>query len=72
MDPNSKILTAQCPSTGAQFTVMHNMPYHKAVGALMYVMLGTHPDISFVIAIVSKFSSNPGIMHGKPRNAFGL
>ena len=29
----------------------------------MYVMLGTRPDISFTITIISKFSSNPGMAH---------
>ena len=29
----------------------------------MYVMLGTRPDISFAITIISKFSSNPGMAH---------
>ena len=29
----------------------------------MYAMLRTHPDISFTITIVSKFSSNPRIVH---------
>ena len=63
IDPNSKILTTQSPSTGAQYASMHNVPYHEAVGALMYAMLGTCPDISFTVTIVSKFSSNPGIAH---------
>ena len=63
MDPNSKISTTQNPSTGAQYTAMCNVPYHEEVGALMYAMLGTHPDISFAVTIVSKFSSNPGIAH---------
>ena len=63
MDSNSKISTAQSPSTGAQYAVMCNVPYCEVVGALMYVMLGTCPDISFTVTIVSKFSSNPGIAH---------
>ena len=63
MNPNSKISIAQSPSTGAQYAVVRNVPYHEAVGALMYTMLGTCPDISFTVTIVSKFSSNPGIAH---------
>ena len=39
------------------------MPYREAVGALMYAMLGTCPDISFAVTMVSKFSSNPGLTH---------
>ena len=42
---------------------MRNVPYREAVGALMYAMLGTRPDISFAVTMVSKFSSNPGLTH---------
>ena len=63
MDPNTKISTSDNPSTGAQYATMRNMPYHDAVGALMYVMVRTRLDISFTIMIVSKFSGNPGIAH---------
>ena len=63
MDPNSKISTSHSPSTGAQYTTMRNVPYREAVGALMYAMLGTRPDISFAVTMVSKFSSNPGLTH---------
>ena len=63
MDPNSKISTSHSPSTGAQYAAMQNVPYCEAVGALMYAMLGTHPDISFTVTMVSKFSSNPGLTH---------
>ena len=63
MDPNSKILTSHSPSTGAQYAAMRNVPYREAVGALMYAMLGTRPDISFAVTMVSKFSSNPGLTH---------
>ena len=63
MDPNTKILTSDNPSTGAQYATMRNVPYCEAVGALMYTMLGTCPDISFATTIISKFSSNPGMVH---------
>ena len=63
MDPNAKLSTAQSPSTGAQYAAMRNIPYCEAVGALMYVMLGTRPDISYAVTMVLKFSSNPGMVH---------
>ena len=63
MDLNAKLSTAQNPSTGAQYAAMRNVPYREAVGALMYVMLGTRPDISYAVTTVSKFSSNPGMAH---------
>lgn len=35
--------------------------YQRAVGALMYCMLGTRPDIAFAVSVVSRFSSNPTV-----------
>jgi hypothetical protein len=37
--------------------------YQSAVGALMYAMLGTRPDLAFAVASLSQFSSNPGQPH---------
>ena len=42
---------------------MRNIPYREAVGAMMYAMLGTRPDISYAVTTLSKFSSNPGSAH---------
>jgi len=33
--------------------------YQSAVGALMYAMLGTRPDISYAVSKVSQYSMNP-------------
>ena len=63
MDPNVKLSTAQSPSTSAQYAAMQNIPYCKAVGVLMYMMLGTHPDVLYAVTMVSKFLSNPGMAH---------
>ena len=30
---------------------------------VLYAMLGTRPDISYAVTMVSKFSSNPGLPH---------
>jgi hypothetical protein len=37
--------------------------YQQAVGSLMYVMVGTRPDLAFAVALVSKFCSNPSTTH---------
>jgi len=42
---------------------MKGIPYHSAVGAIMYAMLGTRPDIAFAVTTLSQFSSNPGYPH---------
>ena len=63
MDPNVRLTSAQSPSTTEEFAVMRNIPYHKAIGSLMYAMLGTQPDICFAIQTVSRFNSKPGLGH---------
>jgi len=47
----------------AEFMVMHNVPYHEAVGALNWAALATCPDIVFTVATVARFSANPGMAH---------
>ena len=42
---------------------MQNIPYHEAVGTLMYTSLGTRPDITYAVQTVSHFSKNPGYTH---------
>jgi hypothetical protein len=63
MEPSTKLHSGQSPSTGAEHTAMHHVPYREAVGSLMYASLGTRPDISYAVTTVSRFSSNPGQAH---------
>ena len=63
MDPANQLTSAQSPSTTEEFATMRNMPYHEAVGSLMYAMLGTCPDICYAVQTVSRFNSKPGLVH---------
>src|SRR6202050_2613791 len=63
MDHTIKLSKADCPTTPAEISDMSNIPYQSAVGAIMYAMLGTRPDIAFAVTCVSQFSSNPGPKH---------
>ena len=38
-------------------------PYSQAVGSLMYLMLGTRPDIAHAVGVVSRYTKNPGPQH---------
>src|SRR5258706_8974172 len=49
-----------CPSTETDREEMTHLPYQSLVGALMYVMIGTRPDISFAIGCLSRYLINPG------------
>jgi hypothetical protein len=63
MDVNIRLTTAQSPSTTTQIAQMRDIPYHEAVGSLMYAMIATRPDICFAVQTVSRFSTNPGQTH---------
>ena len=63
MDTNIRLTTSQSPSTTVEITKMRDIPYHKALSFLMYVALGTRPDIAFAVQTVSQFSINPGPVH---------
>ncbi|KAL4018316.1 hypothetical protein IC575_021907 [Cucumis melo] len=53
----------QCPKTPQEVEDMRRIPYASAVGSLMYAMLCTRPDICYVVGIVSRYQSNPGLDH---------
>ncbi|KDR64888.1 hypothetical protein GALMADRAFT_82558 [Galerina marginata CBS 339.88] len=63
MDPNVRLTSDQSPSTTQEFARMRDIPYHEAVGSLMYASLGTRPDITYAVQAVSRFASKPGIAH---------
>ncbi|XP_048229448.1 secreted RxLR effector protein 161-like [Ricinus communis] len=44
---------------------MKNIPYASVVGSLMYVQTCTRSDISFVVGILGRYQSNPGLDHWK-------
>jgi hypothetical protein len=59
MDTNIRLNSTQSPTTTDEIAAMRNVPYHEAVGSLIYASLGTHPDITFAVQTVSRFASNP-------------
>jgi len=63
MDLNIQLTTAQSLTTTEEFAQMRNVPYHEAVGSLMYASLGTHPDICFAVQSVSRFNNKPTLTH---------
>ena len=42
---------------------MKNIPYTSAVGSLMYAQVCTRPDTAFVVGVLGRYQSNPGIDH---------
>ena len=54
-----------CPKTDVEVHNMQNVPYASAVGSIMYVMMCTRPDVSYVLSVTSKFQANPGESYWK-------
>jgi len=63
METSTRLSTSQAPATTLKIAKMHDVPYLKVVGSLMYASLGTCPNISFAVQTVSWFSKNPGLAH---------
>ena len=42
-----------------------NIPYASIVGSIMYAQTCTRPDISFVVGMLGRYQSNPGLDHWK-------
>ena len=53
----------QSPTTMEEIAAMQHIPYHEAVGSLMYATLGTRPDICYAVQSVSRFNTKPGLVH---------
>ena len=39
--------------------------YARAIGSLIYTMLGTRPDIVYAVLVCSRYMANPGEPHIK-------
>ena len=55
----------QCPKNDPEREQMKNIPYASVVGSLMYAQVYTRLDIAFVVGILGRYQSNPGIDHWK-------
>src|ERR1700730_6941843 len=59
-----QLSAADCPEIApSPPTHLQGHTYASVVGALMYAMLGTRPDLAFAVGALSRFNSNPGAEH---------
>ncbi|XP_052288601.1 secreted RxLR effector protein 161-like [Citrus sinensis] len=42
---------------------MEKIPYSSAIGSLMYAQVCTRPDIAFIVGMLGRYLSNPGMDH---------
>ncbi|GMF49394.1 unnamed protein product [Phytophthora fragariaefolia] len=62
---NVKLSVSGQPSSESEKDAMKDIPYREAVGSIMYLMVGTRPDMAFYMREVSQFLANPGMEHWK-------
>lgn len=55
----------QCPKGNLEIQEMQKIPYASAVGSLMYAQVCTRPDIAFIVGVLGRYMSNPGMDHWK-------
>jgi Reverse transcriptase (RNA-dependent DNA polymerase) len=65
MEPGITLDQSQYPSTEEEIEEMKKVPYMNAIGALMYLAIGTCPDIAYSVTKLAQFNSNPGLAHWK-------
>eukprot|EP00253_Pinus_taeda_P015417 PITA_15417 len=53
----------QCPKNDFEREQMKNIPYASAVGSLMFAQVCTRPDIAFVVGMLGRYQSDPGLDH---------
>ena len=58
-----KLSASMSPRTDDERKHMENIPYANVVGALMYAMVCTRPDISHAVSMVSRYMHDPGKVH---------
>ena len=58
MDPNVQLVASDFDASPQD-----RLDYQQAVGSIMYVMLGTRPDLAHSISTLSKFCTNPSPDH---------
>src|SRR5579871_4790349 len=63
MDTNKKLSKVMYPKTPEEIEEIKNIPYQSAVRSLIYLILGTRPDIAFAIGVLSQFNNNYGKEH---------
>ncbi|KAJ3570235.1 hypothetical protein NP233_g4536 [Leucocoprinus birnbaumii] len=55
--------TPDGPESEEEKEEMKKVLYREALGSLMWLQVGTHPDLSYAVNLLSRFSSNPGRAH---------
>ena len=58
-----KFSKAQYPHNDKERDKMEVVPHASLVGSLMYAQVCTCPDIAFVVGVLGRYLSDPGLSH---------
>ncbi|KAL0368210.1 UNVERIFIED_CONTAM: Retrovirus-related Pol polyprotein from transposon TNT 1-94 [Sesamum calycinum] len=58
-----KFSLKQCPKNNFEEKEMQKIPYSSVVGSLMYAQVCTRLDIAYIIGMLGRYLSNPGLNH---------
>ena len=58
-----RALADLCPKTKEEKQDMACIPYQSTIGSLLYIALGTRPDIAYAVCTLARYSQNPGHVH---------
>ena len=56
MDPSSTLNSCVSPEKAEDKEALHKIPYQNTVGALLYLVQATRPDLTFAVSSVSHFN----------------
>lgn len=60
-----KFCLKQCPNNILEVNEIQKIPYASAIGSLMYAQVCTRPDIAYIVGVLGRYLSNPGMDHWK-------
>ena len=60
-----RLSSALSPQSEVDVDYMSRVPYSSAVESLMYAIICSRLDLSYVVSVVSKYMANPGKEHRK-------
>ena len=58
-----KFSLKQCPKSDLEIKEMQKIPYASALGSLMYAQVCTRSDLAFIVGMLGRYLSNPGVDH---------
>ena len=60
-----KFSLTQCPKNNLEIEEMQKIPYTSVMGSLMYAPVCTRSDIAFIVGMLGRYMSNPGVDNWK-------